>query len=123
PWGHARAIENILEKSPCSYALADKFGDESLIQNSLMTKGKNITLYQRVRAESDIAVAAASVLARSEFVKKIAEMENKYSLTFSKGVSQKVIEQANIFIEKYSFQRLNEVAKLHFKTLSQLNKY
>lgn len=119
-WGHARAIENILDKTPCGYALADKFGDESLIKNALMTKGRNITLKQMVRAEEDIAVAAASVLARAEFVKRMQEMENKYELSFSKGASSKVIEQAREYVNKYSFERLNEVAKMHFKTAKEL---
>lgn len=119
-WGHARAIENILEKSPCNYALADKFGDESLIKNALMQKGKNIVLNQMVRAEADIAVAAASVLARAEFVKRMQELENKYELTLSKGASNKVVEQAKDFVRLYSFSRLNEVAKMHFKTVNEL---
>ena len=119
-WGHARAIENILEKSPCNYALADKFGDESLIKNALMQKGKNIILNQMVRAEADIAVAAASVLARAEFVKRMQDMEHKYNLSFSKGVSENVKEQAKKFIQTYSRERLNEVAKLHFKTTNEI---
>lgn len=119
-WGHARAIENILEKSPCDYALADKFGDESLIQNALMNKGKNITLKQMVRAEADIAVAAASVLARAEFVKRMSDMEQKYEMPFQKGASEKVVMQAKNFVKTYSFNRLNEVAKMHFKTIESL---
>ena len=113
-------LENILEKSPCNYALADKFGDESLIKNALMQKGRNIILNQMVRAEADIAVAAASVLARAEFVKRMAEMEQKYEMTFSKGVSANVIEQAQKFADKYSKARLNEVAKMHFKTAGEI---
>ena len=85
-----------------------------------MTKGRNITLKQMVRAEEDIAVAAASVLARAEFVKRMQEMENKYELSFSKGASSKVIEQAREYVNKYSFERLNEVAKMHFKTAKEL---
>jgi len=119
-WGHARAIENILEKSPCNYALADKFGDESLIKNALMSKGKNIILNQMVRAEADIAVAAASVLARAEFVKRMQELEQKYGLSLSKGASSKVVEEAKNFVKQYSFDRLNEIAKMHFKTVSEL---
>lgn len=120
-WGHARAIENILEKSPCKYALADKFGDESLIKNALMNKGREIILNQMVRAEADIAVAAASVLARAEFVRRMDEMASKYELNFSKGASDKVIQQAKIFVDKYSKNRLNEVAKMHFKTVQSIN--
>ncbi len=120
-WGHARAIENILEKSPCECALADKFGDESLIKNALMQKGQNITLHQMVRAEADIAVACASVLARAEFVKRMNSMQEKFEMVFSKGASTQVKEQAKNFISQYSFNRLNEVAKMHFKTATELN--
>ena len=73
-WGHARVIENILNKYPCEYALSDKFADESLIKNALMKNGKNIILEQRIKAESDIAVACASVLARNAFVEKIGSL-------------------------------------------------
>ncbi len=120
-WGHARAIENILEKSPCKYALSDKFGDESLIKNALLKKGQEIILDQRVRAESDIAVAAASIIARAEFVKRIDEMKDKFSLEFPKGASERVITQGKAFITKYSKDELKNVAKLHFKTTTQLS--
>ena len=119
-WAHARAIENILEKSPCNYALADKFGDESLIQNALMSKGRNITLKQSVRAEADIAVAAASVLARAEFVNRMQVLSARYEINLSKGVSPNVKSQAKEFIKRYSFERLNEIAKMHFKTAKEL---
>ena len=76
-WGHAKAIENILEKNMCEYALSDKFGDESLIKNALQKRGQTIRLEQMVRAESDIAVAAASVLARATFVQKMKQMERE----------------------------------------------
>ncbi len=121
-WGHARAIENILDKNPCEYALSDKFGDESLIKNALMKNGRNITLDQRVRAESDIAVAAASIIARAEYVKRMEELEKKFNIQLPKGASSKVVEQGKRFIEKYSKEELKEVAKLHFKTTLEVTK-
>jgi ribonuclease HIII len=119
-WGHARAIENILKKSPCEYALSDKFGDESLILNALMENGKSIKLEQRVRAESDIAVAAASVLARATFVQKMKSMENFYGCKFPKGCNDIVKDKAKTFIQKYGKERLIEVCKTHFKTYNEL---
>lgn len=119
-WGHARVIENILEKSPCEHALSDKFGDESLIKNALMKNGRSINLEQRVRAESDIAVAAASVLARATFVQKMKQMENFYGLKFPKGCNSHVKDEALKFIDKYGKQRLVEVSKVHFKTYNEL---
>jgi len=119
-WGHARAIENILEKQHCEYALSDKFGDESLIKSALMKNGRSIRLEQMCKAESDIAVAAASVLARATFVQKLQEMENKYGIKFQKGCSGLVKDGAKLFIEKYGKDRLKEVCKAHFKTYNEV---
>lgn len=119
-WGHARVIENILGKEPCEYVLSDKFGDESLIKNALINKGKTITLEQRVRAESDIAVAAASVLARATFVQKMKSMENFYGCRFPKGCNNIVKTASKEFITKYGKERLIEVCKAHFKTYNEI---
>jgi len=119
-WGHARVIENILEKQPCEYALSDKFGDESLIKNALLKNGRTIKLDQRVRAESDIAVAAASVLARATFVQKMKQMENFYGLEIPKGCNIQVKTAARKFTKKYGRERLVEVCKTHFKTYNEI---
>lgn len=119
-WGHARAIENILEKKECKYAISDKFGDESLIKNALMKHGRTIDLEQRVRAEDDIAVAAASILARNEFVQRIKKMSQEYGIEFSKGASEKVKDQAKQYIQKYGSDALCQIAKLHFKTTQEV---
>lgn len=119
-WGHARAIENILEKENCDYALSDKFGDEKLIKNALMKKGKNINLEQRCKAESDIAVAAASVIAREAFLKGISELSLRYGVEIPKGASDRVLQTAKIIAQKYSKEELKNAVKTHFKTFSQI---
>lgn len=119
-WGHARVIENILEHNSCEYALSDKFGDESLIKSALMKNGRAIRLDQMCKAESDIAVAAASVLARATYVSKIQDMEKTYGLKFQKGCSNLVKDDAKIFIEKFGKDRLKEVCKTHFKTYKEV---
>ena len=119
-WGHARVIENICENNECDYALSDQFGDESLIKSALMKYGRNIELRQMVRAESDIAVAAASILARATYVRKMAEMEQNYGVKFPKGCAQQVKDAAKEFITKYGKARLSEVCKTHFKTYNEV---
>lgn len=119
-WGHARAIENILEKKECTYALSDKFGDEKLIKNALMKKGKNIHLEQRCKAESDIAVAAASIIAREQFLKGMFEISSRYGLQIPKGASSQVLEVAKIIAQKFSKDELKNAVKMHFKTYSQI---
>jgi len=68
-WGHARVIENLLAKKPaCPRSLSDQFADARVINASLLKHGRKITIEQRPRAESDIAVAAASIIAREAFI-------------------------------------------------------
>ena len=120
-WGHARCIENILEKVPeCMHALSDKFGDESLIRRALMEKGRKINLEQRTKAESDIAVAAASILAREGFVKGCAKLSEQFELEFPKGAGPAVKETGRILLSRYGADAFNDCAKLHFKTYQEL---
>ena len=120
-WGHARVIENILEKSECTYAISDKFGNDHFIEDALMKKGRGIRLDQMVRGESDIAVAAASVLARAAFVHKIEQMQKDYGISFPKGCASQVKDCAAEFITKFGKPRLKEVCKTHFKTYNEVD--
>ncbi len=119
-WGHARTIENILEKADCEYALSDKFGDEKLIKNALMGKGQNIKLEQRCKAESDIAVAAASILAREQFLKIMADFSSKYGVQIPKGCNSAVIDAAREIAGRFSKDELKNLVKTHFKTFQEL---
>lgn len=118
-WGHARVIENMLEKVECKYALSDQFGNEKLIQNALMKKGRTITLEQRTKAEQNVVVAA-SILARNEFVNQMHQLEQKYGLVLPKGASTATVNAAKAFVRAYTKERLKEVCKLHFKTTQKL---
>ncbi|MEG0014682.1 MAG: ribonuclease HIII [Cellulosilyticaceae bacterium] len=119
-WGHARVIENMLGKVECKCALSDQFGNEALIKNALMDKGQEIKLEQRPRAEQNVVVAAASILARYEFVRRMEQMEKTYNQKFPKGASQATVNAAKLFVRTYSKERLHEVSKLHFKTTQNI---
>ena len=85
-----------------------------------MKKGQNIILDQKIKAESDIAVASASVLARYQFVEKIESLSKMYNINLPKGASNIVLQQAKEFCKKYSKDELVNIAKLHFKTFLQI---
>ncbi|GBF22760.1 ribonuclease HIII [Candidatus Gastranaerophilus sp. (ex Termes propinquus)] len=118
-WGHATVLENILSKKPCELAISDKFADENVILRALKERGKSIKLIQRTKAEEDIAVACASVLARAGFVNGTAKLSGQFELDFPKGASPKVVEAGQKFVQKYGEAELKNVAKLHFKTREQ----
>lgn len=119
-WGHARAIENLLEKTPCDTVISDKFGKEELLERSLMEKGKTIKLIQQVRGESELSVAAASVLARAEFVSCLQRLSQKWQLDLPKGAAPQVDRAGAAFIREYGEEKLHQVAKLHFKNLQKV---
>jgi ribonuclease HIII len=115
-WGHARAIENVLELQPCSLVISDQFADPAGLKRQLFEKGKTITLQSMVRAEADIAVAAASILARAEFLRKLKRLGDEFSITLPKGASTQVLDAGVVFVRKHGAPALTQVAKTHFKT-------
>ncbi|MGZ8380024.1 MAG: ribonuclease HIII [Nitrospira sp.] len=114
-WGHAKALETLLERVTCERAISDQFGNERLILNVLQEKGRKIVLEQRTKAESDLAVAAASILARAEFLLRLKRLSSEVGTTLPKGASPAVELAAKMVIKKHGQERLGTVAKLHFK--------
>jgi ribonuclease HIII len=119
-WAHAKVLENILEKKNIQTAISDKFGDESLIINSLQTKGKKIILHQETKAERFIAVAAASILARNIFADWFELQSRKIKMNIPKGASLKVELAAAAIKKLHGEAMLNQLVKLHFKTTHKL---
>jgi ribonuclease HIII len=121
-WGHARVIENLLGQKhrmnpPPVRAISDQFASsKSVIEKALMSLGRDLELMQRHKAEEDLAVAAASILARDEFVKRLAKLEKEFEMKFPKGASAQVDAAAKEFVEKHGAENLAKVAKLHFRT-------
>jgi len=115
-WAHARVLENILQQVDCSRALSDQFGDERFILNALLEKGKKIELEQRPKAESDPAVAAASILARAEFLRRLQRLSQEVGTTLPKGASKLVEDAARSLVKRNGQQVLQNVAKWHFRT-------
>ena len=119
-WGHAKAIEEILSKVDCKIAIADQFADESFVLGKLQEKGKKLKLIQMHKAEQNIAVAAASILARARFLEKLSKLSNKFKIDLPKGASQTVIESGKKIVATYGEEALRKVAKLHFKTTNEI---
>jgi ribonuclease HIII len=115
-WGHARVIENLLGKVDAPKAISDQFGNKRIVQDALMARGKKIKLEQRHKAESDVAVAAASILAREMFLRGLKKLSDEYEIALPRGASAAVEEAAREFVGKHGKNALGKVAKLHFKT-------
>jgi ribonuclease HIII len=120
-WGHATVIENLVVRFPeCRQAIADQFGNERYILSQLKEKGKGITLYQTHRAEANIGVAAASIVARYRFTRKLKQLSAQFGVSLPLGAGPQVKTAARRLIESQGRPTLSEVAKLHFKTTQEL---
>jgi ribonuclease HIII len=114
-WGHARALENLLLKtSKVDFVIADKFGGEKFVRDALFEKGRKIKLIQRTKAEDDIAVAAASVLARAEFLATLRQLSLLVGYSLPKG-STDVIKAAKEMTKRHGEDILDKIAKKHFR--------
>ena len=121
-WGHARVIENLMllkyqMNPPPVRAISDQFAhSKDVVATALMSLGRGIDLVQKHKAEEDLAVAAASILARNEFVTRLDAMGKNYGMLFPKGASAAVDAAAKEFVAKHGAENLPKVAKMHFRT-------
>ena len=121
-WGHAQVIENLMSRRQAMHpppvrAISDQFAySKETVAGALKPLGRTIELVQRHKAEEDIAVAAASIVARHEFVTRLAGLEKEYNMVLPKGASAAVDKAAAAFVVRYGAEKLGKVAKLHFRT-------
>lgn len=120
-WAHARAIEQVAERAPAATAaVADQFGDESLIERALFERGRTLRLVQMPRAEADPAVAAASIIARAEFLSRLALLSRDAGVTLPKGASAQVDAVGRALVARDGVEVLERFAKRHFRTTEKV---
>ena len=124
-WGHARVIENLMGQKhrmnpPPVRAISDQFAhSKETVAGALMSLGCGIELIQKHRAEEDLAVAAASILARNEFVTRLANLEKQFGMGFPKGASAMVDAAAKEFIAKHGAENSRKWPKCISAPLSE----
>ena len=68
------------------------------------------------RYHSRLAVAAASILARDEFVKRLAALGKDYGVELPKGAGTNVDGVAKELFARNGVEALTKIAKMHFRT-------
>jgi ribonuclease HIII len=122
-WLHGMAVIKALERQPVARGLLDQFTKSPLVQNEL--KRKKITGFEldmRTKAESDPVVAAASIVARAEYVRSMKKLSDRLGMPLQKGASAMVKKQAIEIMDKFGAKALGEYAKLHFRTAYEVVK-
>lgn len=115
-WGHATAIEKLHLRTNCKAIVIDKFAHEHVVANAVKRKGLEVALTQKVRAEEDVVVAAASIMARAAFLEGMQKLSEEIGMELPKGASDKVVDAGKRAARQFGKDVLQKIAKLHFRT-------
>lgn len=113
---HADAIREVAKSG--DRVVIDQFSKKDEIGPQLADL--RLEIEQRPRAESEVAVAAASILARAEFLVSLLELGQEFDVTLRKGAGDPVDRAGAEFVRLHGEARLEEVAKTHFKNVSKV---
>ena len=120
---HNQAYINLAKKIELpSFKIIDQFTPETSYYRYLKNEPQIIRgIHFETKAEDKyLSVAVGSIISRYGFLKTWEEMEKKYNMTLPKGSGDKVDIVAQAFVERYGFERLGEIAKLHFKNTEKI---
>ena len=119
-WAHSKAISELYSRAPESFIIVDQFSKDKLVDKLLKKSLPELNVIEKTKAESDLVVAAASILAREAFLTGLKKLSEKADFNLPKGASAQVITAAKKLIEKSGKEILPSVAKIHFKTTLEL---
>ncbi|MFH1687214.1 MAG: ribonuclease HIII [bacterium] len=117
---HAQAINELAAQSDIDLAVSDKFGKAELVESALRKVGCITPLKQIVRGERVTQVAAASILARAEFITQMRSMESEYGVAIPRGASAQVDAAGREIVRQLGADILPQLAKMHFKNLGRV---
>ncbi|MDQ8203105.1 ribonuclease HIII [Pelagicoccus sp. SDUM812003] len=113
-WQHSKSLTAALAKKRVPWGMLDQFSKQDLVGRYF--KDTSFDLRMQTKAEEDPVVAAASVVARAEYVRYMDGLSKKFGDKLLKGASALAKAQAMEILKKYGPEELGAYAKLHFKT-------
>ena len=121
-YGHVAALSQVLERhEDCHAALIDQFTTSLVNVRELTRRFPNCVVKQQPKAEVNLAVAAASVLARARFLRTMAELaEAAGEATLPKGGGAQATACARRLAEKLGKAELVNFVKLHFANYARI---
>jgi ribonuclease HIII len=117
-WAHARAIEDLLAEVGDVPVVVDQF-KEGVLARHLMERGRRARVVEETKAERDVAVAAASLVARAEFVAAMAALSTRFGVTLPLGATH-VDDAGRAFVARHGAEALREVAKVRFANTARV---
>lgn len=119
-WGHASCIETLMRQTGCNIVTIDQFASEYVVESALKKKNLNPHLTQKHQGESDVVVAAASILARNGFLEGMKKLGDRFHTLLPKGASALVKTAGKKLFLEYGEEGLYSLVKTHFKTYQEV---
>ena len=121
-FGHVAALSQVLERNAdCHAALIDQFTTSTVNVRELSKRFPQCFVKQQPKAESNLAVAAASVLARARFLRTMAELAQAAGeAALPKGGGESATACARRLSAKLGKAELVNYVKLHFANYSRI---
>ena len=119
--GHINALSQVLERQPrCGAALIDQFMRSDVLLQALHERFPKVSVMQQPKAEANMAVAAASVLARARFLHSMAELSAQVQEQLPKGGGAQATAAAKRLAGRLGRDALRDYVKLHFANMKEL---
>ena len=118
---HNKVLLKMTNKYQADYVVVDQFAKPYVYYNYL----KDTTTYRKItfmtKAEDKcLSVACASLISRYVFLKEFDKLGESIDTFLIKGASNKVDELAVKIVNKYGFDKLEQIAKLNFKNTEKI---
>jgi ribonuclease HIII len=114
-WYHSTSLRNARIHRPVQKVILDQFSTAPLVQR-FFTDDRDLDIAMRPRAEEDPVVAAASIVARAEYLRAMEDLSENAGEELLRGANNSVLEQAKRLVKKFGANRLGDFAKMHFST-------
>jgi len=120
-WMHATVIKELMDRDPVlNLAVVDQFARDQYMTHALEGIEREFTLVQRTKGEENLAVAAASILARDALIQWHEDEKKRLGFALPKGAGYNTISAGRRYVSSFGNDALEEVAKLHFKTTAEI---
>ena len=121
-WCHVTLIKKITARTGCNEVILDQFAKEYVVLSELKRRKVEVSITQKPRAEEEIIVAAASILARNAFLENLKQLAKSIGILLPKGGGAATLSAGHEILLKFGKEALQNVCKSHFKNLDSILK-
>lgn len=114
---HFDCLQQLISRSGFQNIVVDRFSPSCPVSKRLHAVHPSLNVVEVPRAETHLAVAAASVLAREQFLIGMEELSSAWAMTIPRGSGSPVPPAMRKFLQMHGAGEFRQVAKLHFKNV------